>query len=148
MKTSKILIPGVAATTLMTLFSYVLSKAEHKNFKEPELLRGLMEDKMPGKGLALPAGWITHYTMGISWATVFEVLFREAHVKRNLKNGLVLGALSGLTGIVIWRLAFKIHPNPPRTDYKRFYIQLLLAHLVYALTVTATGSDEVNRNNL
>jgi hypothetical protein len=137
MKADRILISGLTATTLMTLFSYIVSNSKRRNFKEPELLAGLLKEVVPQQELALPAGWGTHYSMGICWASVFDLLFEKAGVERDLKNAVILGGFSGLTGMVIWGLAFKMHPNPPITDYKRFYGHLLLAHIVYTLTVTS-----------
>ena len=139
MKAYKILISGLTGTSLMTIFSYVASKALKKNFKEPVLLAGLIEDAVAKKKTALPYGWTVHYTMGVTWATVFEFVFDKAGIKRDFKAALVLGGLSGVTGIITWRLAFKTHPNPPRTDYNRFYAHLLLAHIVYSLGVTETS---------
>jgi hypothetical protein len=141
MNPKKIVLPGLTATSLMTLFSYAVSEYKAKNFKEPQLLAGLLKDALPAKELALLAGWATHYSMGITWASVFQFLFERTTTKPNFKNGLLLGGLSGLTAIVIWRLAFKIHPDPPRTHYKRFYAHLFLAHLVYSSAVTTISRD-------
>lgn len=142
MKANKILLAGVTGTTMMTLFSYIVSNAKDRNFKEPELLAALLKDVLPDKRLALPAGWSTHYSMGISWAVVFQFLFEKTTIKPDIKTGLVLGVLSGLTGIIVWRLAFKMHCKPPKIDFKKFYGHLLLAHLVYSITVTATGTNK------
>ena len=141
MKPAQVIISGLAATTVMTVFSYIASNLKKRNYKEPELLAGLLKDGFDNKYLATTSGWCTHYSMGITWAAVFEMLFEGAGMKRDFKNGVVLGAFSGLTGIVIWRVAFKLHSNPPRTDYKGFYEQLLLAHIVYSLVVTYTSRN-------
>jgi hypothetical protein len=139
MKWRKTLISGLAGTTLMTLFSYAISETKKRNFKEPDLLGGLLQNKLESKKLALPAGWSTHYTMGILWAFVFEFLFEKARLKRDLKNGIILGGLSGVTGIIAWRMAFKMHPNPPRIDANGFYKQLLIAHIVYSIVLTKSS---------
>jgi hypothetical protein len=39
MKANKIIVSGLAATSLMTLFSYIVSACKEKNFKEPQLLQ-------------------------------------------------------------------------------------------------------------
>src|SRR5205085_8074162 len=101
------------------------------------LLAALLKDHLREKEWALPLGWLTHYSMGICWAALFHLLFEKEHWKPGLKNGLLLGSFSGLTGIIIWRLAFKNKPRMQSIDYKRFYRHLFLAHLVYSLTVTA-----------
>lgn len=72
---------------------------------------------------------------------VYEYLWQRTTIEPTLKSGLILGGLSGLTGILIWKLAFKIHPDSPRIDFKKFYVQLLFAHIVYGVSVTITGID-------
>lgn len=128
---------------MMTLFSYIVSEAKGKNFKEPVLLAALEKDALPeaAKEFALSAGWSTHYSIGIMWALLYEYLWQNTNIKPTVKSGLILGGLSGLTGILIWGFAFKIHPNPPRIDYRKFYGHLLLAHFIYSISVTIAGRD-------
>ena len=42
-----------------------------------------------------------------------------------------MGAFSGVFGIMVWNLIFKLHPNPPKTKLNEFNLQLLIAHLVF-----------------
>jgi len=142
MKADKVILPGITGTSLMTAFSYAVSAYKERNFKEPELLAALLKEGLQNDRAALAAGWMTHYTMGICWALLFELLFKKAAVKANFTNALVLGTMSGLTGIWIWRFAFKIHRTPPRIDFNQFYWHLLLAHVVYSLGVTAASKDK------
>ena len=131
-------------TSLMTLFSYILSAKKRENFKEPLLLADVEKEALPGilKQYATPAGWITHYSMGIAWATFFELLLKQRIIKSGLNSGFYLGIFSGLTAILIWKLVFKFHPNPPKINYTAFYKQLFFAHIVYSVKVAIT-----NRNN-
>jgi hypothetical protein len=135
MNREKMIEAGVAGTTLMTLFSYGASIYEGKNFKEPELLSEFFPKQLQDFHLAVPAGWLTHYSMGISWAAVFQLLFNRKIVKPNMLNGMLLGTLSGIMAIAIWRSAFKLHSINPKISFKSFYRHLILAHLVYSLSV-------------
>ncbi len=143
MNVSKIIASGFVGTSLMTLFSYIVSTIKRKNFKEPELLADLEKDALQynAKELSLPAGWSTHYSIGIVWAIVYHLLWEKTTIKPRVKSGLILGGISGLTGVVFWDTFFKIHPDPPRIDYKRFYGHLVLAHLVYGVFVTISGKN-------
>lgn len=145
MKVGKILLSGLVATSLMTLFSYLASNAEKENFKEPELLAELEDEALPAKSkyLALPAGWVTHFSIGILWALFYGFIWEKMKIKPTTKSGLALGAFSGVTGIIIWDTAFRLHPKPPKTNFKQFYKQLFFAHLVYSLT--ATYVNKVNK---
>src|SRR3954471_287184 len=135
MDTQKIVVSGVAGTTLMTLFSYAASIYTGKNFKEPVLLSEFFPKQLQRIHLATPAGWLTHYTMGVCWAAVFQLLFSRRIAKPNVLNGMLLGTLSGITAIAIWRSAFRSHSRSPKISFKSFYLHLVLAHLVYTVSV-------------
>ena len=140
MNANKILLPAVTGTSLMTLFSYVVSKYENENFSEPELLAAMEKDLLPeaAKHLALPAGWATHYSIGvlITW------IYKQTNKRNNksvLKNGILLGGWSGIAGVAMWQLFFSVHPAPPSVPVRKFFIQLLWAHLVFGITVSTVS---------
>jgi hypothetical protein len=58
---------AAAGTTMMTLFSYLVSLAADKNFSEPEHLGTLMHRLVPGssKKMTQAAGWGAHYAVGL-----------------------------------------------------------------------------------
>jgi hypothetical protein len=137
MKGYRIVISSLAATSMMTMFSYFISESNRRNFKEPQLLGVLLKEALPNskKNLAITAGWVTHYTVGLVWALAYSYLFEKSRKQPDFKDGLVLGGLSGLIGAGVWKLAFRIHPNPPEIAFDKFYRHLLLAHLVYMLSL-------------
>lgn len=139
----KIVWSGVAGTSLMTLFSYIVSRNRAENFKEPELLAALEKELLPPglKEFALPAGWSTHYSIGIVWAIAYHLLWQKNIVEPTVKNGLLLGGISGLIGVAFWDACFKMHPRPPRIKYRLFYGQLVLAHLIYGAVTTISGRN-------
>lgn len=124
---------GIGGTTVMTGFSYLVSKATGKNFMEPVILSQLLNRITPiGKRDSRIAGWAAHYGVGILFDAVYEEYLELRKTKPTLANALFLGAISGLTGIAIWHATFKAHPNPPGVDLKNYYRQLFIAHLVFA----------------
>ncbi len=145
MKDSNLLIPSVAGTSIMTLFSYIISGEEGKNFSEPRLLAALEKDILPKykKEMALPVGWATHYAIGVLFTSLYQYEIKRFGRKPTLSNGLLFGAVSGLGGILMWKAAFAFHPAPPRTHYTQFYKQLFFAHLVFGATV-ALMKKEMN----
>jgi hypothetical protein len=50
----------------------------------------------------------------------------------------VIGALSGAIAVLIWKATFKVHPLPPWIDFKSYYLQLVPAHMVFAVFATIT----------
>ena len=133
MQVTKIIAAGITGTSAMTLFSYIISALKEKNFKEPELLSKLMFRIVPDmkKDESDIAGWNTHYLVGLAFAAVYAQLWSKTKMKPTPINGAILGGLSGLLAIAVWKLTFKAHPAPPKTDYKRYYGHLFVTHIIF-----------------
>lgn len=135
MQTGKILIAGIAGTSAMTLFSYLVSRSKNKNFREPELLGDLI-NRLPiseSRQPAQMAGWGLHYAIGISFVACYSELWEQTNVKPTLTSGAVLGAANGVVGATGWKLMFEAHPNPPAKNLKPFFGHLILAHVVFGV---------------
>ena len=129
----KVLSSAVAGTSVMTLFSYAVSESKSENFREPDVLAKMLINLKPSvnKEKARFAGWTTHYATGVLFAFIFYQLWQRGTLEPNLKNALILGAASGIFGIIIWKVTFKIHPNPPSIKVTKYLGHLFLAHLVF-----------------
>ena len=138
MQTNKILSAAVLGTTAMTLFSYLISDKKKKNFLEPDVLSQLINRIVPiDKDHAELAGWGSHYSTGVIFATAYAKLLEVTKMKPTLLSGLLFGTGSGLLGMLAWKLTFKGHPNPPIKDLKGYLGHLLLAHMVFGTFATA-----------
>ena len=135
MKIKDILVSGITGTTVMTAFSYLVAELENDNFKEPELLGQLAQRVLPM--LSEPerrvTGWTAHYLVGLTFAMAYVELWRLKQLKPSFGNMLLLGSVSGLMAVAIWKATFKIHPLPPSLNYSKFYLQLIPAHIVFAV---------------
>jgi hypothetical protein len=140
-KAAHTLLSATAGTTMMTLFSYLVSMAADKNFSEPEHLGTLMHRLVPGssKKLTQVAGWGAHYAVGLLFVLAYQELWKTGKIKKSIKNGLVLGALSGALAVLVWKATLKAHPAPPWIDFTNYYIQLVPAHIVFAVCATLTS---------
>ena len=139
MITKKVLLPSVVATSLMTLFSYLITEGEKKNFSEPELLAKIEKKKLFGlsKQYALPAGWATHYIVGIIMTAFFNLTWQQLNINSRFKRAVVSSLLGGAIAICAWRLLFTMLPKRSYNFHKKFYTQLFIAHIVFAFTVIA-----------
>ena len=139
MNVKNILLPAIAGTSLMTISSYIASHLEQKNFREPELLARIEKKllQLP-KDVALPAGWITHYSVGAALTLLYTYLKQNADVRPKFKTGLAFGASSGILSILVWKLALKILPARSKSFYNKYYTQLFLVHFVFAFIVLIT----------
>ena len=135
LKPGKIILAGFAGTSFMTSFSYLVSEVQKENFKEPELLGRLLHTLAPvlNKKVSGFIGWNLHYLVGFIFAFLYASLWEKTKLKPTLKSGLILGALSGVLGLTIWKLCFRVHPNPPNINFKKYYGHLLATHLIFGV---------------
>src|SRR5436189_264871 len=104
MPADKIFIPAIVATTTMTLFSYLASQKEKRNFSEPELLASFEKKQLPRnvKQVALPAGWITHYSVGVLMTILFNIISKPS--KSVLQRSAITGGTGGLFAMAAWEV--------------------------------------------
>jgi hypothetical protein len=127
---------AVVSTTLMTLFSYCVGRLRNKQFMEPEILNDLlMRNGTIEKGAVQnhPLGWFIHYLVGFQFIIAYEVFWHTTSSSPTLGLFVVLGAVSGGIGVIAWSMFFLSHSNPPRLDFKEFYLQLVVAHMVFGV---------------
>lgn len=132
-----ILIASLAATALMSAFSYIVSAAFGALFKEPVLLDWVLRKsglKAGGRWHAA-LGWLLHFVFGLLFVLAYDVIWRWKGV--TLPNTLALGAIGGIVGIAGWMLLFRIPRERPRIPLRQYYLQLFLAHVVFAGTAGA-----------
>lgn len=135
MKTKDVLISGVTGTSFMTLFSYLVSLADGENFSEPERLGQLAGRLVPklDKEQSQALGWLGHYGVGLLFALVYVELWRTGKLKPDWKTNLWLGSISGVLAVAVWKTTFRLHPLPPSLSFNKYYLQLVPAHIVFAL---------------
>lgn len=135
MDIAKILSGSIGGTSLMSLFSYLISDSKHKNFKEPEILGELLNRIAPdlSEKQANLAGWALHFGAGAAFTTIYDQIWEKTSIKPDIKSGAIMGAISGLIGIAVWRATIAMHPNPPIKNYTAYYKHLILAHVFFGI---------------
>jgi hypothetical protein len=137
MKLSKIILAAAVGTSFMTLYSYIVSKREKDQFVEPVLLNELIDssETLPDveDKRSHPAGWAAHYGMGVLFVLAYYILWRRSLKSPGIIKGLVIGAASGLVGIIGWKIMFASNDNPPQNDRYNYYRQLFFAHMVFSV---------------
>lgn len=132
----RIILGALAGTTVMTLFSYYLSYKLGRQFKEPVILNKLYR-RLVVRGTALKAipviGWIFHYFIGTVFMVLYHFIWRLTAVEPSLLSGSVLGFFSGFIGIAGWSLMFNLHPDPPSVNFRKYYLQLISAHVIFGI---------------
>lgn len=137
-KLEKTFIAGGVGTSVMTASSALMSLLPKEEFREPDQLAKLVGRLMPtlSNRAKIIAGWGAHYAMGLVFAAVYVELWEKRKIEHSIRNGIILGVLSGLLGILIWKATFSVHPLPPNNRKLDFYLQRIPAHLVFAVFAT------------
>ncbi len=135
----QIIIVSIAATSSMTLFSYAVSAQYRELYKEPLLLTYLMHNFKINLSTASKntLSWLIHYAIGVAFVTVYYYFWAHNLLQLSFWHAFLLGVISGIAGIISWMILFKISDYQPPIDYKGYYIQLFIAHIIFALTATA-----------
>jgi hypothetical protein len=134
----RILLATAIGTSFITLYSYWKSKKEKEEFTEPILLNEL-SDRSPELPSIddtedHPAGWTTHYAVGLVFVICYYALWKRSLTHPTLLKGLLLGSGSGIIAIAAWKIMFAANPNPPKNDREGYYRQLFIAHLIFSTT--------------
>ncbi len=139
--TEKIIIAGVVGTTFMTLYSYLKARKERQEYVEPVLINKLIDNSDKAQidnTKSHPAGWGLHYATGIGFIAAYYFLWKKALHHPTPYRIAATGVVSGGVGIVVWKLLFARHDNPPRNYRFGYYKQLLIAHIIFSIAGIAT----------
>lgn len=132
----RILAESFTGIVLMTLFSYAVSLVYAKRWKEPELLNILMNREL--KKRKKIAGWLLHYTVGVFFVCVYEVLWLVTEMRPNLYFVIGSGIASGFLGIFGWKMMLDLSSNPPRINRVQYFVHLVIAHIIFVFGVVLT----------
>ena len=130
---------GILGTVVMTGFSHVVESLTDHKFNEAHLLNGLIKrlrSTAPNIGDNHYLGWVIHFAIGISMAAILYCYYIYLADSISIWTGLFLGFILGIIGIAGWYLIISYHDNPPKIDWKFFFIQLVVAHIIFGVTVT------------
>lgn len=140
----KIIIAGILGTAVMTLFTYVLAFITKHRFKVVKILGTMLTfQTTPNKGLshrpsAIIVGTIAHYFVGIVFSFAYAWLWSKELVDENFFQVVILGFVTGIFAVMIWRIFIAIHPNPPDLPLQSYLSAILAGHIFFAIGVFVT----------
>jgi hypothetical protein len=131
-----ILLSAFAATTMMTVFSYLTPEGFRKNYKEPMLFQHLItHSPLRVTGIKKKiASWVIHYCIGLIFVFFFFMLWRTRLFAMDWISGIIFGLVTGAVGITGWEAMHIIYGYPVSIDFKGFHIHQFFAHIIFGLT--------------
>jgi Na+/proline symporter len=130
MQLKKAISAGLYGTTAMTAFSYALSAKKKNDFREPALLAKMLHRKGLKKSTAKISGWLIHYAVGFLFTAAYSMIWEKKNA-RLLPSGTAMGGICGLIGVAAWKITLQQQTFPPLLNYRKFYRQLVIAHLFF-----------------
>lgn len=127
-----IVIGGTLATVTMTLFSLLVSKLTGRLYREPVLINVLLP---PGIGKYQLAGYAIHLLIGWALAMIYYLFVGFEWVEVSYQSGLIFGLVAGLMAVGVWKLLFVLSAPPPDIHLMGYFAQLVVAHLIFGLTL-------------
>lgn len=130
-------VASIAATTLMSAFSYGISKLTRMQFREPVLINLLLSKSnlLPVTSKFSLWGYSLHYLVGFLLALIYRTLVEYAIIRIDLLSGLIFGGISGFIAVGVWKMLFVVSPDPPTNNQVGYFIQLIIAHLIFGSTL-------------
>jgi len=127
----------ICSILAMTGFSILITYVTKRECREPVLLARLLEslNKMELiKRNSLLMGWIIHFAIGLFFMFFYELLWNITEIEFIFLGSILFGTVIGIIGISGWLVIFRLYPTLPKIDYKLYYIQLFIAHIIFSLT--------------
>ena len=130
---------GILGTTIMTGFSHVVELLSGHKFNEAHLLNQLiglsktMKDYVDNNYYL---GWLIHFLIGISMAAIMYAYYFHFSKDIVIWTGLIFGLALGVIGVAGWSMIISNHSNPPKINWTYFFLQLILAHMIFGITVS------------
>jgi hypothetical protein len=134
------IVAGIAATTLMTAFVLAFRIITGERINVVRILGTMLTSSTTPAGRCSEkpgtrvAGIIAHYSVGIFFSFVYLWLWQNEIIKTDLITTTLLGFITGLIGITVWRLYFLFHSHPPAVPLKLYLTCILFAHVIFAWT--------------
>jgi len=134
-----IIISSILGTAIMTGFSQVVESLTDNKFNEAHLLNRFLNylnftTKKIGDNYYL--GWIIHFAIGVTMATILYCYYFYLSEGVFIWTGLFLGFILGIIGVAGWLILVSYHKNPPKINWRFFFVQLIVAHMIFGVTVT------------
>jgi hypothetical protein len=127
---------GIVGTLGMTVVMYMYAAITRHFTKVIHLLGSMLagdpDFKEPGKN-ALIVGTLGHFGVGVIFSFAYFLLWNWGIFRIDFADSVLIGAVSGLVAIIVWKSYLTLHHQAPQISQTHFFVALFLAHLVFGM---------------
>lgn len=136
-----LLATAITATALMNLFMYGMEYVTGSPLSISGILGTMLtfetrrDGALSGSRRSRIVGIGSQYLFGIAFTLLLWQLWHLGIGTPGLSAIVLLGLLSGISGIVLWKIFLGFHPYPPAIRIPLYQLGLFCAHFIFAATV-------------
>lgn len=125
-------------TTLMTIFMFYLSRIFGQSFNVFAVLGAMLTGNVTSTGKHLLTrgsiftGCVAHYGIGLIFGITVVSLWQMEIVTPELLSSLLLGAMAGVLGAVLWFVYFRLYRYMPDFNIRLWLFCIFMAHIVFS----------------
>ncbi len=131
------LLAGFTGTVAMTVVMYLYASFTNENTRVVHVLGGMVTGDIiihaKRKHRVLITGAICHISVGVLFSLSYFLLWNWGVFAITLVDSVIVGALSGLVAIIVWRLYLLVHQSTPAISLKHYFIALFISHIVFGV---------------
>lgn len=128
---------GFVGTLAMTIVMYLYANLTKKNTKVIHIFGSMLTGNtgltINQKVKILTTGTIAHVFVGVLFSFSYFLLWNWGVFSISLFDSLIIGAISGIVAIVVWKSYFKAHRKPPKVYLRHYFTALFISHVVFGL---------------
>lgn len=127
---------GIAATVVMTIAMYSYTSLTKHFTKVIHLLGSMISGDQnfhsPRKS-TLILGTLAHFTVGIIFSMSYYLLWNWGVFEITFLDSVIIGGLSGIVAIVVWKAYIKLHNYRPKISQFHYFMALFIAHIIFGI---------------
>lgn len=143
MITLQIIITGIAATLIMTVFMNLSAVVTRRNMYTVKILSRMLptffreKEESPSRSSTALA-LIVHYGVGILFVILYHLLRTSAGYigNQSMAEPWIIGVLLGATAVTGWTIFIRLHPSPLLTvPWQHYLVCIFVAHIIFAFVM-------------
>lgn len=131
------IVAGFVGTIAMTLLMYAYTHLSKKNTRVIHILgtmvTGGIDNTNNLNANVLVTGSIAHVSVGILFCFAYFLLWNWGVFDITVIDSIIVGTFSGVLAVIVWKLYFMVHQQPPQVPLLHYFAALFISHIIFGL---------------